>query len=72
MALESYGAKGKGALLVAVNPIAFFMDALRVALIEGATPNFMLLGIWFLIGSILVMIGVHIIHKNENSYAKVI
>ena len=59
-------------LLLKVNPIAFIMNELRVVLLEGNLPHLGLLGIWGLIGVVLCMIGVHVIHKNENSYAKVI
>ena len=30
------------------------------------------LGIWLVIGLLLCCLGIHVIHKNENSYAKVI
>lgn len=65
----------KGRIKVAMltlNPIAFLMNELRKVLLQNTTPNFLLLFIWFIIGIILCIIGVHIIHKNENSYAKVI
>mgnify|MGYP002624488085 CR=1 FL=1 len=45
---------------------------IRKVLLQNVIPNFKLLGIWLIIGILLTLIGVHTIHKNENSYAKVI
>jgi len=59
-------------VLLFVNPIAFIMNESRKVLISKTFPNFMFLGIWFLVSILLCMLGVHVIHKNENSYAKVI
>ena len=61
-----------GFILLRFNPIAFLMNELRKVLLENKLPSFEGLGIWLLIGIILCAIGVHVIHKNENSYAKVI
>ena len=59
-------------ILLKVNPIAFFMDELRKVLLEAKTPCLEGLLFWLIIGIILNIIGISIIHKNENSYAKVI
>lgn len=59
-------------VLLFANPIAFIMNELRKVLIYGKLPNFMFLGIWTIIGLLLCLLGIHVIHKNENSYAKVI
>ena len=59
-------------ILLKVNPIAFCMNELRKVLLYQTLPNFLLLGIWLVIGILLCMVGIHVIHKNENSYAKVI
>lgn len=59
-------------LLLRGNPIAFCMDELRKVMIENKLPSFEGLAFWFIIGLILCFIGIKIIHKNENSYAKVI
>ena len=58
--------------LLYANPIAFTMNELRKVLIYGSMPNLLMLLFWFVIGLVLCAIGVHVIHKNENSYAKVI
>lgn len=54
------------------NPIAFLMDEMRKVTIEGRLCSFTGLAFWFVMGIILCVIGIKIIHKNENSYAKVI
>ena len=59
-------------VLLFANPIAFIMNELRKVLIYGKLPDFMFLGIWTIVGILLCLIGIHVIHKNENSYAKVI
>ncbi len=59
-------------LLLRFNPIAFCMNELRKVLLQGKLPSFEGLGIWLLISIGLCLIGISLIHKNENSYAKVI
>ena len=59
-------------LLLRVNPIAFLMDGARKALLWGETPSLVGMAFWGVISIALCAIGVHLIHKNENSYAKVI
>lgn len=59
-------------ILLRANPAAFCMNELRKVLLENSLPSFEGLAFWLVIGLILVAIGVHMIHKNENSYAKVI
>lgn len=61
-----------GFILLRVNPIAFIMSELRKVMLEGKMFSLSGLGFWFIIGILLCVIGIHIIHKNENSYAKVI
>lgn len=59
-------------ILLRFNPIAFIMNELRKVLLQNSLPNFQGLLVWLGIGLALCAIGIHIIHKNENSYAKVI
>ena len=59
-------------LLIRVNPIAFCMNELRKVMIQNLMPNFAVLFLWLIVGILLCMIGINLIHKNENSYAKVI
>ncbi|MDD2625862.1 MAG: polysaccharide ABC transporter, partial [Bacilli bacterium] len=58
--------------LVNFNPGAFFIHQFRLILLEGQAPNYIGLSIWFVVGILLTSLGVRIIHKYENSYAKVI
>ena len=59
-------------ILLRVNPIAFCMNELRKVAIYGTLPSFLGNIAWLAIGLVLCLIGIHVIHKNENSYAKVI
>ena len=59
-------------ILLRANPIAFCMNELRNVTVFGTLPNFLWLLIWLIIGLLLCALGVHVIHKNEKSYAKVI
>lgn len=59
-------------ILLKFNPIAFCINELRNVTTFGTLPCFIGLLIWLLIGIVLCSIGAHVIHKNENSYAKVI
>lgn len=59
-------------LLLRINPIAFILDEMRKCMLYNVIPNLKGLGIYLIVGIVLCMIGVHLIHKNENSYAKVI
>ena len=61
-----------GNILLFANPIAFIMNEARNVLLYEKLPNFLFMGIWLLVGLCFCAIGVHVIHKNENSYAKVI
>jgi len=59
-------------LLIIFNPAAYIINAFRTIFLYGKAPSLIMLGGWFLVGLIVTMIGIHIIHKYENSYAKVI
>lgn len=60
------------ALLEKCNPVAFIIAELRNVMLYKTHPDLVTLGIWFVIGCILTMVGVGIVYKYENSYAKVI
>ena len=65
--------KGKGGyFLLRVNPLAFLMDEARKVTVYGQMFSIKGLSFWLIIGLLLCIYGVHIIHKYENSYAKVI
>lgn len=61
-----------GAILLRINPLAFLTESLRGALLYGAAPDYLLLGVWFVIGLALTAIGITTVYRYENSYAKVI
>ena len=48
------------------------MNELRRTMLYNQLPSFKWLLVWLGIALILNVIGIHLIHKNENSYAKVI
>ena len=59
-------------LMLKVNPVAFIMHEARNVCIYNRSPHFILLILWCLVGFILCRYGISVIHKYENSYAKVI
>lgn len=61
-----------GTIMLCFNPMAFFIDTMRNALVYGRVVNIPLLGIWFMVSLILCCIGVHIVYRNENGYVKVV
>ena len=61
-----------GFIMLRLNPIACLINEARKVGFYGTLPSFKLLAFWLVIGIIICAIGVHLIHKNENSYAKVI
>ena len=58
--------------MLRLNPTAFLMNELRKAMIYGKYPSFQGLAVWLLVSLVLCWFGIRVIHKNENSYAKVI
>lgn len=61
-----------GFVLLRINPAAFCMNELRKVTVFGTLPSFKWLALWLVVGLLLCAYGIHVIHKNENSYAKVI
>ena len=59
-------------ILLRANPIAFIMSESRKVVLYSKLPSFEGLLLWFGIGLVLCVLGVHLVHKNENTYAKVI
>lgn len=60
-----------GIILTKCNPVAFLMISVRQCLIYSMSVDYLVLGIWFLIGASLSVLGVCTIYKYENSYVKV-
>ena len=59
-------------LMISLNPAAMFIDGMREALLYGRVTCVPLIILWFFIAIIIAYVGVHIVYKNENSYAKVV
>lgn len=58
--------------LLKVNPIAYCINELRNVMLYGKGMSFVGIGFWLFLGVLLVILGVRVINKYENSYAKVI
>ncbi len=57
------------------NPIAFFSTLCRTVLLEQQCPSvndYITMGLWAVVSVGLVALGVHLVYKYENSYAKII
>lgn len=59
-------------ILLRCNPVAYVINAFRNIFLKAKAPSLIMMGGWLFVGVILIAIGIHIIHKYENSYAKVI
>ncbi len=59
-------------LMISLNPVAMFISGMREALLYGRVTNVPLIVLWFFISIIIAYVGIHIVYKNENSYAKVV
>lgn len=58
-------------LLLKCNPMALIVDSMRQVLIYQSMPDWGPVIVWFIIGVVLSVVGVHTIYKHENSYVKV-
>jgi len=58
--------------LLWMNPMAYFIEGSRNAILYNKPADYRILGVWLIIGIIVSAIGIHTIHKYENSYVKVI
>lgn len=61
-----------GYWIVRLNPLALYLNCMRDALLYGAMPNLLWLGIWSIFGILMCFAGIKLIQKNENSYVKVL
>lgn len=59
-------------IMMYCNPVAIVIDTMRNALLYNTATNLLQIGIWFLAGIVLSMIGIHTVYKNENAYVKVV
>lgn len=58
-------------ILLRYNPAACLIESCRRSLLYSATPSRKWILLWFGVGFLLSLIGISLIYKNENSYAKV-
>lgn len=58
-------------ILLDLNPIANIIYNTRCVLIGSGTPIGMWTLIWFIVGVLLTILGIHTIYKYENTYVKV-
>lgn len=59
-------------IVLDVDPMSLFIHSFRQCLIYNQVPDFRWVGLWFGISLLLCLIGVHLIYKYENSYAKAV
>ena len=60
-----------GSILLNFNPVALFLNDLRLSMIYCEAPHRKLLLMWYLVSCAMSAIGIRIIYKYENSYVKV-
>lgn len=59
-----------GTLLNQYNPVAFLLTSMRQSILYGQTPNLQILLFWLVVSTLLAILGVRKIYKEENSYVK--
>lgn len=59
-------------VMLCLNPVAMFIDAMRNALLNNVVANVPLVILWFIISLLFMYVGIHIVYKNENGYVKVV
>ncbi len=59
-------------IMLHYNPMALLLDSFRKAFLYGQTPHYKWIAAWFVVGILISMVGVRLIYRYENSYAKVI
>ena len=61
-----------GPLLNKCNPIAYLIKSMRDCMLYATAPDWAMLGVWFFISCVLIVLGAYTIYHNENAYVKVI
>ncbi len=61
-----------GELMTKYNPMAFFLESMRNALLYGKVPHRKLMLGWLAVSLVLCATGIWKIYRNENSYVKTI
>jgi len=55
-----------------LNPMTTFFESYRNVFLYGCSPNYLLLGIWFLVSIVLTYYGLKLFKKYDRNYTKVI
>lgn len=58
-------------ILLNCNPLAFLITSFRNGLLYSTGVDVIVLLVWFLIGTVLSIVGIKTIYKHENTYVKV-
>ena len=61
-----------GRLMMKVNPVAYIIDEFRRVMIQGYALDWKLYFYWMILSMILLLIGMKLMYKHENSYIKVV
>ncbi len=61
-----------GEILLKINPVAVAMDGCRNTIIYSSSPDWLMIGIWTLLGVLLSVWGITVVYKNENNYGKIL
>ncbi len=59
-------------IMLVLNPVSMFIDAMRNALLYNTVTNVPLMIIWLILSLFISYIGIHLVYKNENGYVKVV
>ncbi len=59
-------------ILLYCNPVAMVINEMRNVMLYGKAPNFLYLGVWFVLGILISAFGIHLIHKHEQNYVKAV
>lgn len=69
--IENRVAEPFASILGIGNPVAFLLTSTRQSVMYSATPDLLILMVWFAISIVITWFGVRLIYRNENSYVKV-
>jgi ABC-type polysaccharide/polyol phosphate export permease len=54
-----------------INPVSLVMSGIRNSLLYGKDPDWLFLGIWFILSLLMIIGGLRLVYRWENNYAKV-
>ncbi len=64
--------KPYGVILETINPVAYIISSLRLAIVYKTTPNLLTMLCWTLASILIMALGIYVVYDNENAYVKVI